>query len=102
MVETTAIDDIVNDVLNVAAEGVSDDTFKDKFGTVSWILGNTSGSQRIMGNVLIPGFKTDQSAHMSEIGGMYGLMIMVIELIKDLWDLKKEAVTIGCDGINTL
>lgn len=54
-----------------------------------------------MGNVLIPGFTTDQSAYRSEIGGVYDL-VMVIDLIKDMRELQNGAVTIGYDGINFL
>lgn len=61
---------------------MSDDFFTNEFGTTSWILEDASDTQVIMGNVLISGFKADQSAYRSEIGGMYCLA-MVIELIKD-------------------
>ena len=50
-----------------------------------------------MGNVLVSGFKSDQSAYRSEIGGLYGLVI-VVEMIKEMWDLTSGIVTLGCDG----
>lgn len=69
-------------------------SFKDGFGTASWILGNTSDSQRSVGNMLIPGFKSDQGAYRSEIGGgVYGL-VMVVELITSMWGLHVGSVTI--------
>lgn len=84
---TAYINDIVVDTRNMIAAGVSDDSFKDEFGTSSYILEDTNGSQSITGNVLLlPGFKSDQSANMSEISGIYD-MVMVVELIKELWKL---------------
>lgn len=77
VVTTAAIDEIVKDILNGTAVGVSDGSFKDEFGTASWIQESTRDTQRIMGNVLIPGFKTGQSAYMSEIGGIYGLVMVI-------------------------
>lgn len=76
---TVKINEIVQDILNGTAVGVSDGSFNQEFGTAYWILENTSGTQRIMGNIFILGFKIDQSAYRSEIGGIYGLL-MVIEL----------------------
>ena len=95
------INEIVDDIANGTAVGVSDGSFKDEFGTASWVIENASGSQRIMGNVIVPGFHSDQSAYRSEIAGIYGL-VMVTEAIKRLWGLEKGEITIGCDGINAL
>ena len=101
VVITAAIDEIIRDIEAGTAVGVNDGSFKHELGTAPWILENASGSQRIMGNVLIPGFKSDQSAYISEIGGIYAL-VMVVELIKRMWDLDKGSIVIGCDGINAL
>ena len=76
-------------------------SFKDEFGTASWVIENASCSQRIMGNVLVQGFASDQSAYRSEIAGIYGLGI-VTEVIKILLGLEKGEITIGCDGITVL
>ena len=101
VVMTAEIDEIIRDIGAGTAVGVSDGSFKDEFGTASWIVKNASGSQRIMGNVLIPGFKSDHSAYRSEIGGIYAL-VRVVELIKEMWNLDKGSIVIGCDGINAL
>ena len=95
------IDEIVDDIANGTAVGVSDGSFKEEFGTTSWVIENASGTQRIMGNVLVPGFASDQSAYRSEIAGIYGL-VMVTEAIKRLWGLEQGEITIECDGINAL
>ena len=50
--------------------------------------------------MLILRSKIDQLAYMSEIAGLYRL-IMVVELIKDMWALKLGSVTLGYDEINT-
>ena len=49
------IDEIVDDIANGTAVGVSDGSFKEEFGTASWVIENANGTQRIMGNVLVPG-----------------------------------------------
>ena len=68
--KTPDINEIVHDILNWTAVGVSDASFKEEFGAESWILEIKSGTQRIMGNVLVPEFKSDQSAYRSEIEGL--------------------------------
>lgn len=54
---TQSIDEIVKDIDNGTAVGVSDGNFKDTFGTSVWVIENTSGSQRIMGNVMVLGYQ---------------------------------------------
>ena len=81
---TDDIDEIIADITNGTAIGVSDGSFKDQFGTASWVIENARGTQRITGNVLIPGHHTDHSAYRSEIGGLYGLVLMT-ELMKEVW-----------------
>ena len=41
---TPEINEILDDILNGIAVGVSGGYFKEEFGTVSWILENTSGT----------------------------------------------------------
>ena len=82
------IDEIIADIIKGTAIGVSDGSFKDQFGTASWVIENAKGTQRITGNVLIPGHHTDHSAYRSEIGGLYGLVLMT-ELIKQVWGIKE-------------
>lgn len=90
---TAEINEVVQDIQSGTAVGVSDGSFKDGFGTLSWILENASGSQRIMGNVLIPGFESNQSVSRSKIGWIYGLA-MAVELIKSMWGLQGGSVII--------
>ena len=98
---TDNIDEIVNDLSKGTAIGVSDGSFKDRFGTASWVIENESGTQRINGDCIIPGSPSDQSAYRSEIGGLYGLVI-VVEMIKDMWNIQSGSIVLGCDGLNAL
>ena len=65
------------------------------------MIENTSGTQRIIGDCIIPGFPSDQSAYRSEIRGLYTL-VLVVEMIKDMWNIKSGSIKIGCDGLNAL
>lgn len=38
------INEIVEDIANRTAVGVNDGSFKDEFGTDSWVIENSSGS----------------------------------------------------------
>lgn len=71
---TQYINEIVADIVNDTAVGVSNGSFKDEFDTAYWVIENSSGSQKIMGNVLVPRFQSIQSAYRSETAGMYGCM----------------------------
>ena len=98
---TECIDDIVKDIANGKAVGVSDGSFKDEAGTAAWILENEAGTQRIMGNVVVPGYGLDQSAYRSEIAGLYA-MVLVVEMIKEVWGFTKGGILLGCDGKDAL
>ena len=81
--------------------GVSDNYFKEYFSIASLILENKSGTQRIISNILIPWFQIDQSAYKSNIGRVYGI-VMVVELTKVIWELEEGGITLGFDWINVL
>ena len=101
MKTTECVDGIVKDIANGRAVGVSDGSFKDEAGTAAWILENEAGTQRIMGNVVVPGYRLDQSAYRSEIAGLYA-MVLVVEMIKEVWGLTKGGILLGCDGKDAL
>ena len=44
-------------------------------------LENARGTQRIMGEVVVPEYPSDQSAYRSEIAELYGIVV-VVETIK--------------------
>ena len=85
---TPGINSLVEDIKNGTAIGVSDGSFKDEFGTAAWVIENVEGTQRIMGNVLVPGYASDHSAYRSEIAGLYG-MVVGVETIARLWNIQK-------------
>jgi len=83
VVTTSGIDEIVQDILDITVVGVSDGSFKEEVDTAFWIFEMASDTQRIMGILLIPEFKTVYNAYRREIGSIYGL-VMLIEFIKDI------------------
>ena len=101
MLTTESIDEIIRDLVNGTAVAVSDGSYKDKAGTACWIIENASGTQRIMGLVNVPGYGSDHSAYRSEIAGIYGI-VLVIEMIQQVWGLQTGGVLIGCDGKSAL
>ena len=101
MQTTVCIDEIVRDIADGKAVGVSDGSFKDEGGTAAWIIENELGTQRIMGVALVPGYGSDQSAYRSEIAGIYA-MVVIVEMIKEVWGLTKGGILIGCDGQEAL
>ena len=98
---TESIDEIISDIIKGTAVAVSDSSFKDERGTDAWIIENASGTQRLLGKVLVPGYASDHSAYRSEIAGLYGIVLMV-EIIKKVWRLTKGSILVGCDGKTTL
>ena len=78
---TICIDEIIKDVANEMAVGVSDGSFKDEGGTAAWIIENEAATQWIMGTVEVSGYGSDQSAYRSKLAGIYA-MVVIIEKIK--------------------
>ena len=54
-----------------------------------------------MGSVVVPEYASDQSAYRSEIAGIYA-MVLVVEMIKVVWELSVGGILIGCDGKEAL
>ena len=98
---TLKINEIIRDIGQGTAVAISDGSFKDEAGTAAWIIENESGTQRMMGYVMVPGFASDQSAYRSEIAGIYG-SVLVVEMIKEVWGITQGGILIGCDGKDAL
>ena len=77
IVMTEDIGDNISCVKNGTTIGVSDSSFKLEFGNASWVIKSTQGTQWIMGQVVTPGFKTDQSPYWSKISGLYTMAVVV-------------------------
>ena len=54
-----------------------------------------------MGETLVQGFLSNQSAYRRDISEWYR-MVVVIEMIKHIWGLTERISTLECDEINTL
>ena len=50
---------------------------------------------------MVPGYASDQSAYRSDIAGLYA-MVLVVEMIKEVWGLTKTGILLGCDGKDAL
>ena len=53
------IEGIIIKIIKGPSVGNGDGTFKHKFGTVSWVVKNVDGTQRIRGDCIIPSFSLD-------------------------------------------
>jgi hypothetical protein len=83
------------------AIGVSNGSFKDKFGTACWILQGETADGEIKCPCLVPGNGSVQSAYRSELAGLYG-MVTMINAICEFYHIKLGAIELGCDGIQAL
>ena len=80
---------------------VSDGSFKEQFGTASWSIQGPTEVHQLSGSCIVPGHAKDQSAYRSELSGLYAIIIMV-EAVCNVFEIKSGAVEIGCDGISAL
>jgi hypothetical protein len=82
------------------AIGISDGSFKDGFGTASWVLEGSSPRQRIRGDKnIVPGDTADQGgSYRSELSGLYGITMGVYALC-EFYRTDQSAIEVGCDGI---
>jgi hypothetical protein len=81
--------------------GVSDGSFKEKFGTASWVLLDPSTNCRLMGDLVVPGHPDDQNSYRSELAGIYA-MVMILHNICQHFGITTGGVEIGCDGQEAL
>jgi hypothetical protein len=83
------------------AIGISDGSFKDGFGTVSWMLEGSSPRHRIRGDNIVAGDTADQGSYRSELSGLYGITMGVYALC-EFYKIDQGAIEVGCDGITAL
>jgi len=83
------------------AIGVSDGSFKDEFGTACLVLEGKDSVGRIVCPCIIPGQRSDQSAYRSELGGLFGLLVLV-DVICRTHGVSEGSVEVGCDGAGAL
>jgi len=91
--------------ITALAEGdaiaVSDGSFKDTYGTATWVLEGNESAGRISGRVVCPDGASDQSSYCSELCGVYAVLTVVNNLC-NYFQVKEDAITIGCDGLSAL
>ena len=86
---------------NGTCVAVSDGSFKEEFGTAAWSIQGPTEVHLLTGSCIVPGHAKDQSAYRSELAGLYAIIIM-IESVCEVFEIKKGVVEIGCDGISAL
>jgi putative intracellular protease/amidase len=80
---------------------VSDGSFKLEHGTAAWVIEAASSLHRITGVGVIPGTASDQSAYRSELGGLFGIAVMV-KVICEHHGITQGTASIACDGLSAL
>jgi hypothetical protein len=62
------------------AMAVCDGSFKEKFGTVAWIIRNNEAEACIRGCVHCPGALEDHSSYRNELAGIYAVLTVTNKL----------------------
>ena len=83
------------------AIAVADGSFKNKFGTASLVLEGLNKIHRLTANMVIPGEPNDHSAYRSELGGLFGIVVLV-HCICITHHITSGSITVGCDGQSAL
>ena len=87
------------------AIAVCDGSYKDHFGTAGFVIQLWDNQQsRIIGANVTPGHSDDQNPYRSEIGGIFGI-IVVVEAVAKLYDICDGAIELACDcesGLTTI
>ena len=71
---------------------------KDLYGTAAWIIQDElTGSEQLTGMMIIPGQPNDLDAYRCELGGLYGIVVIIDALC--VYDsIKSGSITRACDG----
>ncbi len=87
------------------AIAVCDGSYKDHFGTAGFVLQRwDQHHSRILGANVTPGHPDDQNPYRSEIGGIFGI-IVVVEALVNLYDISHGTIELACDcesGLTTI
>ena len=81
------------------AIAVSDGSYADNRGTAAWILTNQHNS--ISGLCSIPGIPRFHSSYRSELGGLYGILL-VVWAIEQVHPSLAVHLSIYCDGLEAI
>ena len=85
---------------------VSDGSFKNEFGTASWIIqvgGATGGGDigEFLGSCITPGLPSDQSTYCSELTRIFGI-ITIIDVVCQYHGIGMGQIEMACDGLLAL
>ena len=92
---------VAESIKNGCCVAISDGSFKDEFGTASWIVQGEDEFGSLEGSLVTPGNPEDQSAYRSELAGLYGIAA-IVNLLCQYHKITEGSITIGCDGLQAL
>ncbi len=84
------------------AWAVSDGSFKDKFGTATWVFYHATTNETLGPSQLTtPGYPEDQCSYCSELSRLCAIATTILELA---WfhDLHDRAIQVACNGKSAL
>jgi hypothetical protein len=89
--------DIARSIICGNAIAICDGSYKDHFGTAGFVI-QTWDQQlsRIIGASITPGHMDDQNPYRSEIGGIFGIVVVVDALVKK-YDMQNGTIEIECN-----
>ena len=62
---------------------------------------NSTGTERIVGLIDVPGHDDEHDAYRSEIAGLYGI-VMAVKMLVTIGNISGAQIEIGCDGLSAL
>ena len=84
---------------NHEVAAVSNGSFspKDLYGTAAWIIQDELTGSELTGMMIIPGQPNDLDAYRCELGGLYGIVV-IIDALCVYHSIKSGSITRACDG----
>ena len=92
---------LFDSLLAGTAVAVCDGSFKANMGSAAFCIQGPVTSSRILGCNLTPGDSSCLSAYRSELGGIYGVVKQVHDLVHQA-EITSGGITIGCDCLPAL
>ncbi len=92
---------IAQAIMEGDAIAISDGSYQDTYGTASWVIEGQDSSGRLVGDVIVPGSASDQSAYRSELAGIYSILVTV-KKVCEYFHILQGSIELGCDGQSAL
>ena len=70
---------------------------KESYGTAAWIIQDELTGSELTGHMIIPGQPKDLDAYRCELGGLYGITV-IIDALCVYHSIKSGSITKACDG----